>query len=455
MMKNNLKNKETNYRKTSGITLIALVVTIIVLLLLAGISITMLSGNNGILNRATQAKMETIAGQVQEERDLWEQSKTADIYLTTNEVESLDELLERLGPNNQKLLTAEQVEEIKTTGQVTIGSRTIVFGLENQFEIGDVVTVAGLRKFKDSENQDIDWIYFGKDSNGKNLITTAKPLPTSNDYTFTWNKQPDGATANQKIENSAKNWLYYDLQEGQSGYDTDCTVENNINKFCASIYSNLYTSNSESVIGKARSITLEDINNVTGFKAPEFNKYEFGVTDNNYNVKNSNGNYIVNYYYPTLTAKEQDTNTSATPKIYKYWKKASSTSDSWNNVQCDDYCYYKNGDNYSLIWEGTTRSWSEEPLSSTSSWELETPENMKYVTGENNELAYAVGSRSVYIYSSSADFFVACVRGGYVISGNDSGFCYSYADFANSNISYSVPVRPVVSLESGIKLNKV
>ena len=43
-------------RKNNGITLIALVVSIIVLLILVGISISMLSGENGILNRATEAK---------------------------------------------------------------------------------------------------------------------------------------------------------------------------------------------------------------------------------------------------------------------------------------------------------------------------------------------------------------------------------------------------------------
>ena len=47
--KNALKNKK-------GITLIALVVTIIILLILAGISIAMLTGNNGILQKATDAK---------------------------------------------------------------------------------------------------------------------------------------------------------------------------------------------------------------------------------------------------------------------------------------------------------------------------------------------------------------------------------------------------------------
>ena len=47
-----MRNRNTN----EGITLIALVVTIIVLLILAGISISMLSGDNGILQRAAEAK---------------------------------------------------------------------------------------------------------------------------------------------------------------------------------------------------------------------------------------------------------------------------------------------------------------------------------------------------------------------------------------------------------------
>ena len=59
-----LKNKAK--KGTRGITLIALVVTIIVLLLLAGISISMLTGNNSILNRAGEAKDETEKGQEKE-----------------------------------------------------------------------------------------------------------------------------------------------------------------------------------------------------------------------------------------------------------------------------------------------------------------------------------------------------------------------------------------------------
>ena len=46
-------------KSNNGITLIALVITIIVLLILAGVSIAMLTGENGILNKATTAKQKT------------------------------------------------------------------------------------------------------------------------------------------------------------------------------------------------------------------------------------------------------------------------------------------------------------------------------------------------------------------------------------------------------------
>ena len=48
-----------NFRKNQGITLIVLVITVIVLLILAGISIATLTGNNGILTRTQEAKNKT------------------------------------------------------------------------------------------------------------------------------------------------------------------------------------------------------------------------------------------------------------------------------------------------------------------------------------------------------------------------------------------------------------
>ena len=50
-----------------GITLVALVITIIVLLILAGVTIAALSGDNGILKRGSEAKVQT---NVQNAKDL-------------------------------------------------------------------------------------------------------------------------------------------------------------------------------------------------------------------------------------------------------------------------------------------------------------------------------------------------------------------------------------------------
>ncbi|MFR2571784.1 MAG: hypothetical protein ACLS90_08925 [Clostridia bacterium] len=51
--------KKTLIKSNNGVTLISLVVTIIVLLIISGISIALLNGNNGILTKATEAKSMT------------------------------------------------------------------------------------------------------------------------------------------------------------------------------------------------------------------------------------------------------------------------------------------------------------------------------------------------------------------------------------------------------------
>ena len=54
-------------KQAKGITLIALVITIIVLLILAGVTISMLTGENGILNQATNAKNATDKSEFEEQ----------------------------------------------------------------------------------------------------------------------------------------------------------------------------------------------------------------------------------------------------------------------------------------------------------------------------------------------------------------------------------------------------
>ena len=65
-----MKGNKKQRKSSKGITLIALVITIIVLLILAGVSIAMLTGENGILTQAQRAKTETENAQAEEENIL-------------------------------------------------------------------------------------------------------------------------------------------------------------------------------------------------------------------------------------------------------------------------------------------------------------------------------------------------------------------------------------------------
>ena len=64
-MKTKLKTKQEE-----GITLIALVVTIVVLLILAGVSISLVLNNNGVISKAKDSKNSTERGQAQDEVNL-------------------------------------------------------------------------------------------------------------------------------------------------------------------------------------------------------------------------------------------------------------------------------------------------------------------------------------------------------------------------------------------------
>ena len=72
-----MEKEKMRIKNEKGITLIALVITIIILLILAGISIATLTGENGILNKSDIAKQETTKQgakekvQVEVLRQLW------------------------------------------------------------------------------------------------------------------------------------------------------------------------------------------------------------------------------------------------------------------------------------------------------------------------------------------------------------------------------------------------
>lgn len=103
-----------------------------------------LTGENGILKQAGNAKEETRGASVEEARDLWKINQEADNYTENRTAQTLEELINDL--LWQGLLTEEEKDEIlgnsekniKSTGKVTIGSRTIIF--RDNLKVGDYVS---------------------------------------------------------------------------------------------------------------------------------------------------------------------------------------------------------------------------------------------------------------------------------------------------------------------------
>ena len=94
-------------KKQKGITLIALVVTIVVLLILAGVTINLLLDENGIIAKSKDARSGTRASQVEDEVGMWKQHNF--INKESNQAqESADTMLANL--ISRKLLTEEEID---------------------------------------------------------------------------------------------------------------------------------------------------------------------------------------------------------------------------------------------------------------------------------------------------------------------------------------------------------
>ena len=160
-------------KSSKAITLIALVVTIVVLLILAGISIQMLKGDNGIIGKANEAKLESRAGDVEELVQLWK-IKNENIK-TKNELEGKNDALVSKEEMLENLKKEDKVfdNEIDTEREIIIiGTREIPYGEEvdksalimlvNSGDTGE----AWLPIWENEEGRIIDW--------GDGKVTTAE-----------------------------------------------------------------------------------------------------------------------------------------------------------------------------------------------------------------------------------------------------------------------------------------
>ncbi len=181
MMKNNQKNKENKKRiikiKTierkyaylnKGITLIALVITIIILLILAGITISAITGDNGLINNTGLAKEET---EIANEREIVEKAT-----------------IQAMGNNKYGNLEESGLQEQldKETGE----------GKTEATDIGDVIKVIFIdsnRNYvvdKDGNVRNMTW-WETTDEDGNNYVTNGEVTLQIGDY-ITYNANDNG-----------------------------------------------------------------------------------------------------------------------------------------------------------------------------------------------------------------------------------------------------------------------
>ena len=166
-MKEKLKNEK-------GITLIALVITIIVLLILAGVTIATLTGENGILTKTTEANLQTQIGEEKEAINLAMQA------LLIDKVDNPDNYQDGIINNTQ--LKNEMDKSMPKPKEITINEITKeltvkfddsrnnrIYTINQTGEIGEIVKREGIKigdyvdyQYDDAEDyiipDNVDWV---------------------------------------------------------------------------------------------------------------------------------------------------------------------------------------------------------------------------------------------------------------------------------------------------------
>lgn len=322
--------KSMTFKEQKGITLIVLAITLIVLLILTGISISTAVGDNGVLKKAQEGKLETRGASVQEACDYWKSEKVSEEYINIKQ-KKLEKLLDEL--REQRLLLDDEIDIINKTGKVTIGSRTIIF---------NVTTVAEVLKPGDYVNYVVGT---GKGTNNGQYLITTSQTGYSEDQTFNvtnykekWRVLYDYETYGRVEIISSTNILINDTQKvltlsGKDGYNNIVSTLNGMSRY----YIN------EKYAKSARSVGSNP-NNPEGFSEYYITKYTgFSSYDNQFIVDDS-------FYITDLEA----INTSDIKKINQsYWLASRDIDNSTSNYLGFYYRYfnqYANGASRSMFW---------------------------------------------------------------------------------------------------------
>ena len=164
------KAKRNLLKTQKAITLIALIVTIIVLLILAGVSIATLTGENGILTRANDAKEQTEQAEKDEKTNLAQTEDLINQYVNGIEVEQVtDENPGALETEGTDTYIINSIEDLvffayDVTKGNTYEGKTVKLGLSLDFNSS--------KSYVDSLRT--DYGQYGYDGELKTLLTSGK-----------------------------------------------------------------------------------------------------------------------------------------------------------------------------------------------------------------------------------------------------------------------------------------
>ncbi|MBS6252501.1 MAG: hypothetical protein KH434_04645 [Clostridium sp.] len=270
--KNNSKSKITKIKElkksSKGITLIALVITIIVLLILAGVSIAMLTGDNGILTQAKEAKEANIAGTEKEQIQLAMQSlkmkKQADNVSTQVTPAELQKQLEDDGAKNVTVEAGENgslvVKYADSKNQYTVNQNGEIAengqipgepdkpGTETG---GTLPSTADTKPFLPTGatvvEKDLSKGVVIKDSNGNYWTWIEVPKTIYENTAYNGGTAPTSSTDYAKIESTMQKYAeayrksgYTDTwqKEAQHGFASADEYNNHKNAMLKSVYEN-------------------------------------------------------------------------------------------------------------------------------------------------------------------------------------------------------------------------
>ncbi len=269
--------KKVKQNNPKGITLIALVITIILLLILAGVSIAMLTGENGILTKATNTKEDTQKVGTKEKLEL-----AVAGYQIEKNTGNID-MVEYLKDTEKSGL--EGIEIVSENGENIIGKYegyTFIIDEKGKINIGHNLVKNGLLEEKNNTNfSDMQYNEQGKyltmQSNNRKIHIVPDEyieIDSSKEYF-----QSITAKAN-----NTDSKIYIGLQE----YDVD---KRSINPF-----NYMYIDGSLTYLEQDLNNGDTDVylNDVSGFKKENTEIYQRGFIFWNY--KDSKG-----YQYPELT----------------------------------------------------------------------------------------------------------------------------------------------------------